>query len=110
MRKQPTNHPEQPAEHIPTPDEVKTLFEQLVKGEKYKTIRQRRDGKGLYLWDITIPHGIGHAEYSYMRKGRYSEGQALSNVINMTFYDESGNPEGGWSVAKYIDGEWKIIP
>jgi len=42
-----------------------------------------------------------------MRKGRFPEGSASFTKIYITFFDESGKPEGGHDVAEYTDGEWK---
>jgi len=61
------------------------------------------------LWDIKILEEDGHTEYLYMRKGRYSEGgQASDTAVHITFFDKEGFPVSGHSVAKYIEGEWKL--
>ncbi len=97
-------------ESIPTPEEVKSIFEQLTKGERYEERRMRKDEEGLYLWDIVIHKDDGNVEYSYMRKGQYPEGKALATAIHVTFFDESGMPIGGHSVAKLTDWGWKLTP
>lgn len=98
---------EEGIESIPTPEEVRSVFDQLIEGVEYKDVRKLEDEQGLYLWDI-INEGEDTA-YLYMRKGRYSEGQALTTSVNVIFYDD-GIPVGGHSVAKLIDGEWKLTP
>ena len=95
-------------ELIPTPEEVQTVFEQLIEGEEYKDGRRLEDEKGLYLWDVIVSKEDGNIEYSYMREGRYLEGQASVTAIHVTFFDEAGDPIGGHSVAKYIEGEWEL--
>ena len=97
-------------ESIPTPEEIQSIFEQLIGEKEYEDIRKLEDEQGLYLWDIIIPGEGGNTEYSYMRKGQYPEGQASVTAIHVTFFDEAGIPVGGHSVAKYIEGDWKLTP
>ncbi|MDP3953429.1 MAG: hypothetical protein Q8P99_01220 [bacterium] len=93
-------------EPVFTPEEVQELFEQLGVRE-FEDVRRLEDERGLYLWDIAIPgEDGGTEEYSYMRGGRYPEGQASITAIHKVFYDKDGTPIGGQSVAKYIEGEW----
>ena len=105
------NNFEKKVESIPTPEEVKSVFEQLVGEKNYEDRRKLEDEQGLYLWEIVIPTEDGSMEYSYMRKGRHAEGgEASATAVHVTFFDEDGMPVGGHSVAKYIDGEWKLTP
>ncbi len=110
MHEGPPNNFEEGPEAVPTPEEVQSVFEQLVGKEEYEDIRKLEDEHGLYLWDIKIPREDGDTEYSYMRAGQYSEGQASTTAIHVTFFDEGGIPVGGHSVAKYVEGEWKLTP
>ncbi|MCR4261083.1 MAG: hypothetical protein NUV96_02020 [Candidatus Colwellbacteria bacterium] len=103
----PLNTFEEGAEPIPTPEEIQEIFRQLGV-EKYEDVRKLEDEQGLYLWDIRIPEE--DAEYSYMRKGHYPEGQASTTVIHVTFFDDSGIPVGGHSVAKLMEGTWELTP
>lgn len=98
-------------EHAPTAEEVRSLFEQLLgEGAAFEEVRMREDGGGLYLWDIKITGDDGgEMEYSYMRKGRYKEGQALRTAIHVTFFDADGRPTGGHSAAHFENGAWKIV-
>lgn len=98
-------------EHAPTAEEVRSLFEQLLgEGAEFEEVRMREDNEGLYLWDIKITgEGGESAEYSYMRKGRYPEGQALRTAIHLTFFDTDGMPTGGHSVAHFENGSWNIV-
>mgnify|MGYP001102587860 CR=1 FL=1 len=87
------------------------IFEKLLKGREYETIRKLEDDQGLYLWEIKIPEEDGHTEYLYMRKGKYAEGgQASNTAIHIAFFNEENFPVSGSSIAKYIDGEWKLTP
>ena len=107
---QPPNIFEEGQESIPTPEEVMSVFEQLIGAKEFKEVRKLEDEKGLYLWDITISEENGETEYSYMRQGHYSEGQASATAIHVTFFDKEGFPAGGYSVAKFVDGEWSLTP
>ncbi len=101
---------EESPESIPTPEKVQSVFEQLVGEAKYETVRKLEDEQGLYLWDIIVSGEDGDTEYSYMRMGQYSEGQASATAIHVTFFNKDGIPMGGHSVAKYGKGEWKLAP
>jgi hypothetical protein len=102
-------HFEEGPEPIPTQEEVLSLFEKLVGEKKYEEIRKLEDEEGLYLWDIKIHGEDGDTEYSY-RRGRQSEGQLPGLRIDVTFFDNEDVPVGGHSVAKFINGEWKLTP
>ena len=110
MKEKPPNVFEEGPEAIPTPEEVEAVFEKLIEAEDFEDIRKLEDEQGLYLWDIKVPGEGGDTEYSYMREGRYAEGQASKTAIHVTFFDVEGVPVGGHSVAKYIDGEWVLAP
>ena len=101
---------ERGAESIPTPEEVRSVFEQLIEGKEHQEIRRLEDEQGLYLWDVVVSGEDGNTEYSYMRKGRYPQGEASSTAIHVTFFDAEGNPVGGHSVAKHVEGEWELTP
>lgn len=115
MKEQRPNSVEKGPGHIPTPEEVKSIFEQLVEGKEYKEGRKLEDKQGLYLWEITIPieslsgekEGM-YAEYSYMRKGRYEQGQAAATAIHVTFFDKDDMPKGGHCVANLINNKWVL--
>lgn len=110
MREGPPNNFEKGLESIPTPEDIRLIFEKILKGAEYETLRQLEDEQGLYLWEIRVSEESGYAEYSYMRKGRYKEGQASDNAIYVAFFNEKNIPVDGYDVAKYIDGEWKFTP
>ena len=110
MHERPPNTFEEELEAIPTPEEVQSVFEQLVGKEEYEDVRKLEDKRGLYLWDIKINGEDGDTEYSYMREGQHPEGQASTTAIHVTFFDQEGTPVGGHSVAKYVEGGWKLTP
>ena len=110
MHERSSNPFEEGAEPIPTPEEVQSVFEQLIGDEKYEDVRKLEDEQGLYLWDIIISGEDGNTEYSYMRKGRYPEGQASDTAVHVTFFSEAGVPVGGHSVAKHVEGKWRLAP
>lgn len=99
-------------EHIPTAEEVLSLFEKLVGENKYEEVRKLEDEKGLYLWEIKIDHEDGSSiEYSYMRKGNYKErglagGSDPETAIHMYVFDSEGIPYTGYPLRKFLDGKW----
>ena len=121
---EPTEHAEQDedktiegekTEHIPTSEEVLSLFEKLFGETEYEVVRKLEDEKGLYLWEIKIAQEDGSIEYSYIRKGNYKErglpgGSALETAIHVTYFNNDGIPTSGSSVCKFIDGKWKDTP
>lgn len=109
-RSEQINNSEEGLESIPSVEEVRSLFEKLLEGQEFEEIRRCEDEQGLYLWDIKIPGEDGDTELSYMRKGRYKEGQASITAIHITFLDQEGNFVNGHSVAKYTDNSWELTP
>lgn len=100
-------------EHFPSIEDVKKIIEKITQGKEFESVRTGDDEKGLYLWDIKLkePNELGDiVEYSYMRAGRYPEGSARITAIHMTTFDSEGNPTGGTSVAKFVNGEWVETP
>lgn len=100
---------EKKSEHIPTPEEVYSVFRELI-GKEYTEIRKLEDEQGLYLYEVKIPGDLPGEEigYEYMRKGRYGEGSSLSTEIHKVDY-KNGNAVGGTSAARYVDGKWIIL-
>lgn len=97
-------------ESIPTPEQVREIFDRLIGEGKYEDRRKLEDEQGLYLWEAVVLEKDEDgctSEYSYIRAGRYSEGgQSSETAIHITYFDEEGIPIGGESVAKYKNGEW----
>lgn len=96
--------------HIQTLEEIKDIFKQLLGKQKYKIVRKLSDENGLYLLDIKVSKKNEYDEYSYMRKGRYPEGQASITAIHVTYFNMSGIPRGGHSVAKFENNKWRLTP
>lgn len=106
---------EKNTEHIPTQEEVLSLFEKLIGEAEYEEIRKLEDEQGLYLWEIKIAQEDGSIEYSYIRKGNYKErglagGSAAETAIHITYFDNDGIPISGHSVYKLINDKWKETP
>ncbi|MCX6793259.1 MAG: hypothetical protein NTY12_04515 [Candidatus Falkowbacteria bacterium] len=101
--------PEIPQEHVPTPEEVNSVFKELIKKE-YTEIRKLEDEKGLYILEVTVPGELEGEllEYAYMRKGRHPEGESSTDEIHVTYY-KNNIPYGGTSAARCIEGQWKIL-
>jgi len=100
---------EKKPEHIPTPEEVCSVFRELI-GKEYIEVRKLEDEQGLYLYEVKIPGDLPGEEigYEYMKKGQYEEGASLSTEIHIVYY-ENGNAVGGTSAARYVDGKWIIL-
>jgi len=106
---QPVESLEKKPEHIPTLEEVSSVFRELI-GKEYIEVRKLENEQGLYLYEVKIPGDLPSEEigYEYMRKGRYKEGSSLSTEIHIVYY-ENGNAVGGTSAARYVDGKWIIL-
>ena len=109
MLENPTKNAEKNPESIPTIKEVQEVFDTLLGDLKPETIRQLEDQDGLYLWDIKVIEEDGHREYSYIRKGRYKEGQSSATVIHVIFHDKEGIPRGGHNVANFVNNKWELV-
>jgi hypothetical protein len=96
-------------ESIPTEEEIRSAFDELLEGREFKKGRKKEDDEGVYLWEIETTDSKGElVEYSYLRRGRKAEGGGtIDTVINVTLHKD-GVPVSGYSAARYIDGEWKI--
>lgn len=94
-------------EHSLTFEEVLSAFEQVIGlGKIYLITKTLDDDKGLYELEIGIAGDVEgeKTEYEYRRKFGVSQ----IPEIHVAYY-EDGDPVGGTSVARYIDGEWKIL-
>lgn len=96
-------------ESISSEEEVLSIFLKIIEKNEFEEIRKLEDEQGLYLWDIKVLGEDEDTEYSYIRAGRFNEGKASVTIINATFLDKKGFPVGGYSVAEYINGEWKFL-
>lgn len=96
-------------EHIPTPEEVSSIFKELTEKE-YTEVRKLEDEQGLYLYEVKIQGDSTdeETEYAYMRKGQYKEGSSTATEIHITYFKD-GTPVSGTSVARYVDGKWIIL-
>ena len=102
-------------EHVPTLEEVQSLFEKIVGKEKYEDVRKFEDEEGLYLWEVKITKEDGSVEYSYIRKGDYKSkglagGSASETAIHITYFDNDGKPISGRSLLKLINDQWIETP
>lgn len=97
-------------ESVPTPEEVESVFRELVGEEKtYNITKRLEDDKGLYCLEVEVSGENGAVmEYGYMRKGRFGRNQSSATEITVTYY-ENGVPISGTTVATCIDGNWKIL-
>ncbi len=109
MTEKENNSFESESEHIPTPEEVHSVFSELI-GKKYSEKRKLEDEEGLYILEVVaLGDSEGEVnEYAYMRKGRYPEGAITATEIHVTYYVD-GVPISGTSAARYVEGKWKIL-
>lgn len=106
MKEGPPKIPQYEKEPVPSMEEVAQIFKEITGEESFTELRRREDEQGLYLWDIQVADGV---EYSYLRRGSHLEGKVTA-VIHVSYFDETGFPIGGSSVAEYSDGTWKLTP
>ena len=95
---------------FPTDEEIWEIYQGLLGDSEFTERRKLADAHGVYLWEIqTNATDGGTFEYSYMRKGSYSEGVADVSRIDRVYLDAQDNPVGGDSIAKFIDGRWVVL-
>jgi len=93
-------------EQVPSLESIKDFFNKLINDREFVEGRFGEDDKGIYLREVSVKTDDGSIGYEYMRKGRYTEGQASETAIHAVYYDNDGDPCGGELAAKFIDGEW----
>ncbi len=106
------HNPEQNREYIPTPEEVQDLIRELS-GKESKETKRIDDEKGLLVLEVEVAgESVGQViEYAYQRNLRYLNGAQTNydiSEIHKTTY-EDGMPVSGTSVARVVNGEWKIL-
>ena len=93
-------------EQIPTLEEIKGIFDELLGREIFRETRKEEDEKGLLLLEVEAIVGGEKIELEYTREGQNPKGAINYPVISKTFYDENGIPAGGFSGRK-INGKWE---
>lgn len=74
--------------------------------------RELSDEEGIYLLDVRFegekPGEV--TEYSYARKGSWTESKSVATRIDIAYYEDEV-PMGGKSFARFDEGskEWKMI-
>ena len=95
---------------FPTHEEIWQIFKVLLGDAKFTEVRKLTDTQGVYLWEIQTTSFDGSPiEYSYAREGRFPESIADCSRIDRVELDEQGNPIGGTSAARFIDGRWVVL-
>lgn len=100
----------EPAEYIPTYDEILAEMKRLLEGQEYIELEGRKlsDEKGIFLFEVrTIEDANGDSiDYTYMRKGKYQTNLGEFNNgesgIAKTYYEHGVLYEGG--------GDWTPFP
>jgi hypothetical protein len=101
-------------ERFPSKEEIRSVFETILQGKRYKELRvlSKEGLVRLYEIEVTLENGerlqynYQRAIYNYRDKS-LPPGAQFSASIHMTKYGSEGNPNGGHCVANYLDGEWK---
>jgi hypothetical protein len=62
--------------------------------------------------EIRTEDGEGHREYTYERKKQEGTdpGVYISATIYDLYYDKDGMPTCGESIAKLVNGDWRVTP
>lgn len=73
---------------------------------------KREDEHGLCFLEIKVEDGEGEREYTYERAKQPTTDTELdiSATIYTVHYDKDGMPSCGESVAKLVNGEWRVTP
>lgn len=102
-------------ERFPSKEEIRSVFETIIKGRQYKELRVLNDEHGVSLYEIEVPLENGEkvecnyqkARYNY--KGLENQPNAIySASIHLLQYDVNGMPVSGKNAANYINGIWKF--
>ena len=110
MSETPPNPFEQKVEHIPTPEEVREVLKQMVKGEYQETKRHMDEQGNLYRLDAIAPGTEeGESIELFYRRKVYADGSRAVeiNVHSMYVKNDSYGPAG--PQADLIDGKWALI-
>ncbi|MFA5953917.1 MAG: hypothetical protein WC817_00045 [Patescibacteria group bacterium] len=107
-----TSHNEQGSERIPSEEEVRWLFRGSTGEVPFTEVPKREDEQGLCFWEIKVEDGEGQREYTYERKKQQGteQGIEITATIYTTYYDKDGMPAYGESIAKLVNGNWRVTP
>jgi len=99
------------AESIPTPESIMRTFEILLEGRKYEETLRHEDEQGLCVRELTAQESDGgYSEWTYVRAGNFpGVARANKTEICLAYFTADGIPQGGGTVARHENGEWKII-
>lgn len=106
-------------EQFPTQEEIKSVFETILKGKPYKELKELQvlsDEKGVCRYDIEVTFENGEKiEYNYQKATNDYRDKSLSAAaqfsasIHTIEYGSDGVPCGGTTAANYLDGRWEYI-
>lgn len=107
-------HHEAP-ERFPSREEIRSVFETIIKGRQYKELRVQNDEQGVSFYEIEVPlengekvecnYQIAHYNYKVLEN---HPGAVYSVSIHLLQYDVNGTPVSGKTAANYINGVWKF--
>jgi len=103
-------------ERFPNQEEIKKIFEIILKGKEYKELRIESDAQGVSLYEIEvilengekIEYNFQRADYDYKNSSLPANAR-FSASIHMTNYNTDNIPFSGECVANYIDGKWEYL-
>lgn len=91
-------------------EEVHSILRKLLGDVRYRgSPETKTDANGLFRLEVTLPDSDGYREYSF-RRGRPEKEELPGFRIDMTYYDSSGMPISGHSVAEKNGNTWKLTP
>jgi hypothetical protein len=101
------------AEHIPTAEEIRSIFTLFTNQEHVKEDRIIEKDGNLFILEFTVADGQDDAttEYAYkakrpLEKKGAKENEFSEGTIQATYYDKDGIPFCGDTLADLINGKW----
>jgi hypothetical protein len=101
------------AEHIPTAEEIRSIFALFTNKERVIEDRIIEKENNLFILEFTVADGPNGetAEYAYkakrpLEKEGAKEDEFSNGTIQETYYDKDGIPFCGDTLADLINGEW----
>ncbi|HEY9585151.1 MAG TPA: hypothetical protein VJJ02_00985 [Candidatus Paceibacterota bacterium] len=95
-------------EQFPTPEELRSVFEQLLGGKEYEVLVSREDH---FLIETTedgkrVEYDYAKAKYDYKKDELWNEARVSASIHKICY--DGDMPISGECVANYLDGRWKF--
>lgn len=81
-----------------------------LKLQTLKVTKIINDPKGtLLVLEVKSPTANGgYRLINYTIKGRHDGNESGTTSLDQTFWDQNDDPEGGGTIAEYLDGKWRF--